>query len=72
MRIVSQNGEFDLPYETTGFKMVEDTVLAGDMAAERLIRIAVYKDSKTAKEVMEQLRENFMKGTAVYYFPEYV
>ena len=60
MRIISQDGKIDVPYEMTAIHLLEGSVLmnmVGDTGKGSVI--ATYSTSKKAQKAMEMLREQY-------------
>lgn len=64
MRIISQDGRYDLPYEQTVVLREETYILVRTMEYEDL-RIASYSTEEKAIKVMEMCREEYGKYYSV-------
>ena len=69
MRIVSQNGEFDFPYEMTALRVYERHVYARFGADARDVLMAVYNDSEMAKKAMNRLFSYVGTSMPFFQFP---
>lgn len=63
MRIISQDGEFDLPYEETTFQVFDDGRIAAfslsDLDSNTLITMAKYSTKEKAIKTMEMCRKQY-------------
>lgn len=61
MRIISQDGVYDTPYETTQLWVQTDSYLIrGNMPADEAITLAIYSSEEKAIKAMEMLREAYV------------
>ncbi len=64
MRIISQDKEFDLPYEETTIQAFDNGTLAAfsltDLESDAFITIAKYSTEEKAIEAMEMCREKYL------------
>ena len=76
MRVISQNGEIDVPYELTAFHSCNGKIrmnMAGDTG--RGTEMAVYESQEKALKTMEYLRDAYSDfiaddyGAAIFKFP---
>ena len=61
MRVISQNGMIDVPYEMTAFHMAGGTIrmnMVGDMGKGTII--AQYSTQEKAEKAMQKLRECYL------------
>ena len=61
MRIVSQNGDYDFPYERSTLWVVNNRIIAtpiGEPETEAIM--AEYSSSKKVKNVMQKLRDSYV------------
>lgn len=62
MRIISQDGVYDTPYETTQLWVQTDSYLIrGNMPADEAITLAIYSSEEKALKAMKMLREQHEK-----------
>lgn len=67
MRIISQDGTFDIPYEMVVIQRFEEKIyflnqnLAGVDGVTSDLEIAEYSGEEKAKKAMEELREQYRK-----------
>lgn len=72
MRLVSQDGMIDVPYENLTIAVDNDNddgkvhILARGIVEYLSIIIAVYSNTDKALKVMEMLREQYMRNNALY------
>lgn len=63
MRIISQDGMYDLPYEETTFQVFYNGKIAAfvlsDLASDDYIVMAEYSTEEKAKKAMEMCREQY-------------
>lgn len=59
MRIISQDGRFDLPYEQTVLSRGDKTIYADAVNVENII-IAIYSTEEKAIKAMEMCREKYL------------
>lgn len=78
MRIISQNGEYDLPYEETTLQDLRNGAVAAyslsDLINNDFITIAKYSTVEKAKKAMEMCRERYLSRIeldGVYVQPNY-
>ena len=80
MRIISQNGNVDLPYEKALVFHAMETVLARCEGYDKEIVLGEYSSQEKAYKAMEMLREQYGKhyfgqggamATANYYVPAF-
>jgi hypothetical protein len=64
MRIVSQNGKYDLPYEETTLQIFNSGKVAAyslvDLLSNDYIEIATYSTVEKAKKAVEMCREKYL------------
>ena len=64
MRIISQDGEFDLPYEETTLQVFDDGTVAAfsltELDSDSFITIAKYSTKEKAIKAMEMCREKYL------------
>lgn len=64
MRIVSQGGMYDLPYEETTFRFFHDGRIVAyalsDPTSDNYIVMAEYSSGEKAKKAMEMCREKYL------------
>ena len=74
MRLVSQNGEFDVPYEIAALSRTENIIRAYvPIVGEKGTVMARYSTNEKAKKVMEMICNvypEFEKANIVFRFPE--
>ena len=74
MRIISQNGMCDLPYEETTLHIFDDgRVIAfalDSLETDTFITMAKYSTKEKAIEVMDMLRDNYCVSAKVFQFPK--
>lgn len=80
MRIVSQDGDADLPYEKTWIRMIGRYIYAISMDFENPIVLARYRREDDAINAMKKCRQNYIDlkynqtfkipGGNVFQFPE--
>lgn len=62
MRIISQDGVYDTPYETTQLWVQTDSYLIrGNMPADEAITLAIYSSEEKALKAMKMLREQYSR-----------
>ena len=72
MRLISQDGMIDVPYENLTIAVDNDNdggkvhILARGIVEYLSIIIAVYSNTDKAIKVMEMLREQYMRNNALY------
>lgn len=67
MRVISQNGAIDVPYEFTAFHSYNGRIrmnMAGDTG--RGTEIAVYSTQEKANKAMNMLHQAYMECNAIY------
>lgn len=63
MRIISQDGKFDLPYEQAVVTHIDRTVVAyplSDLGSSDYIQLASYSTEEKAIKAMEMCREKYL------------
>lgn len=74
MRLISQNGEFDVPYEITSLSRTGNIIRAYvPIVGEKGTVMARYSTNEKAKKVMEMICNvypEFEKANIVFRFPE--
>lgn len=65
MRIISQDGRTDLPYDGIALFAEDNIILAESLNRERIYVMAEYDSEETAMSVLNELRENVSFVTAV-------
>lgn len=67
MRIISQNGKFDLPYEETTIKVFDDgdvkAFALSDLRGRDYILMAKYSTKEKAMKAMEMCRNRYLSRT---------
>ena len=67
MRIISQNGKFDLPYEETTIKVFSDGEVVAfalsDFGCSDYISMAKYSNKEKAMKAMEMCRNRYLSRT---------
>ena len=71
MRLISQNGEIDVPYEKVILGICDQNngqeyVIYAYHDSPRPLFIATYSNTDKALKVMEMLREQYMRNNALY------
>lgn len=70
MRLISQNGEFDVPYEIASLSRTENIIRAYvPMVGEKGTIMAVYSTEEQAKEAMSMVLEANRKEFKSFNFP---
>lgn len=78
MRIVSQGGMYDLPYEETTFRFFHDGRIVAyalsDPTSDNYIVMAEYSSGEKANKAMEMCREKYLSRTVNGYYvqPNYL
>lgn len=70
LRVISQNGEFDFPYDKICIRITDRTVYARTMNDSRDILIAVYSNPEKVKKAMDTLLTYHSNKMPFYQFPE--
>ena len=65
MRIISQDGRTDLPYDGIALFVNDNVIMAESLNRERMYVMAEYDSEETAMSVLNELRENVSFITAV-------
>lgn len=65
MRIISQDGRTDLPYESVALFAEDNIIMAESLNRERIYVMAEYDSEETAMSVLNELREDVSFITAV-------
>lgn len=64
MRVISQNGKYDLPYEETTLQIFNSGKVAAyslvDLLSNDYIEIATYSTAEKAKKAVEMCREKYL------------
>ena len=71
MRVISQNGEHDIPYESSAVSINGTTISAYSHSVGPTF-MAQYKSRDEARRAMMQLRNRYIEGKKVYQFPDKV
>lgn len=69
MRIISQDGKYDTPYEMTQILVRElagSYQILGSMPADEVIAIATYTSKEKADKAMEMLRKAYTGSVAIF------
>lgn len=69
MRIISQDGKYDTPYEMTQIwvrKSESSYQILGSMPADEIITIATYTSKEKADKAMEMLRKAYTGSVAIF------
>lgn len=69
MRIISQDGKYDTPYEITQIwacELAGSYQILGSMPADEVIVIATYTSKEKADKAMEMLRKAYTGNVAVF------
>lgn len=69
MRIISQDGKCDTPYEMTQIWVCESVSsyqILGSMSADETITIATYTSKEKAEKAMEMLRKAYTGSVAIF------
>lgn len=70
MRIISQNGEHDFPYEQIGIRNADGVIFAKLLADSRDVLLAMYNSQEEADEILDVMRDDFSDNRTVFQFPE--
>lgn len=71
MRLVSQNGEFDVPYEITALSRTRNIIRAYvPIVGEKGTVIAVYSEEEQAKEAMSMAMYAHISNKPIFMFPK--
>lgn len=76
MRLISQNGEYDIPYEKVVLQRHETGIyflnacLTGVEVDTEDIQIAEYSTEEKAVKTMEMLRNTFADYNGIFQFPQ--
>lgn len=82
MRIISQDGRTDLPYDGIALFVNDNVIMAESLNRERIYVIAEYDSEETAMSVLNELREDVslvialkeslgeIRGDLYYAFPK--
>ena len=65
MRIVSQDGKIDLPYDKVALLVNDNVIMAESINRERIYVMAKYGSEETAMSVLNELREDVSFITAL-------
>ena len=66
MRIISQDGTIDVPYELTSIQLVSKTTIVaqgsyfGSSTDDNFVTVAEYSTEEKAQKAMEMLRNNYL------------
>lgn len=69
MRIISQDGKYDTPYEMTQIWVRESESshqILGSMPADEIITIATYTSKEKAEKAMEMMRKAYTGSVAIF------
>ena len=71
MRLISQTGDIDIPYETTSLSRTENTIRAYvPMVGEKGTIMAVYSTEEQAKEAMSMLMYTYISNKPIFILPK--
>ena len=70
MRIISQNGEYDLPYEMVVLRYTENAVYARVLTDMRDILIAVYDSAEQVGKHTQSIVNHYALKRPYFQFPE--
>ena len=71
MRLISQTGDIDVPYETTSLSRTENTIRAYvSMDGEIGMLMAVYSTEEQAKEAMSMLMYAYISNKPIFILPK--
>lgn len=68
MRLISQDGTIDCPYETSSVH-VDRYEESYEIGVDRCMVLATYSTKEKALKVMEDIRKSWMQDLAFYNFP---
>ena len=66
MRVISQDGTIDIPYELTSIQLVSKTTIIaqgsyfGSSSDDNFVTVAEYSTEEKAQKAMEMLRNNYL------------
>ena len=69
MRIISQNGEFDFPYDAIALRASDHAIHALFGPDARAILVAIYKDEDMVKKAMNRLLTYMGTNMPFFQFP---
>ena len=71
MRLISQTGDIDVPYETTSLSRTENTIRAYvSMDGEIGMLMAIYSTEEQAKEAMSMLMYAYISNKPIFILPK--
>lgn len=71
MRLISQTGDVDIPYETTSLSRTENTIRAYvSMDGEIGMLMAVYSTEEQAKEAMSMIMYAYISNKPIFILPK--
>ena len=71
MRLISQTGDIDIPYETTSLSRTENTIRAYvSMDGEIGMLMAIYSTEEQAKEAMSMIMYAYISNKPIFILPK--
>lgn len=77
MRLISQDGTFDVPYESVVLQRYKDGIywlnknlLGNESGINEDLKIAEYETEEEAKFVLLQIQEAFIREDKIFRFPQ--
>ena len=71
MRLISQTGDIDIPYETTSLSRTENIIRAYvPMVGEKGTIMAIYSTEEQAKEAMSMLMYAYISNKPIFILPK--
>lgn len=67
MRVISQNGTWDMPYDNTSFR-IEDGLIQADLPTGKMIMVAEYETNERAMKEMSAMHKFSNVGSTSFQF----
>lgn len=72
MRLISQDGCYDIPYDMTLLTLDGRHIVAGVIGEETTIVMGEYRDDLDARRVLDAIHKHYgLMDIGVYHFPAY-